>query len=376
MEATRSVGDARTLGAKYYTAAEIYDLETERIFNGHWLCVGRESEIVEAGSCLPVQVEGESLLLARDNEHQLHGFFNVCRHRGTRLCEESVGKRRSIVCPYHGWTYGFNGKLLSAPNMTESQCVSVGDLGLKPVATASWCGFVFVNFSADCQFEMAYQPLGGKFDKWSLDELVPVSRRVYDVQANWKLIFQNYNECYHCPRIHPALNLLSSYRTARNDLEEGPFLGGPMQLSDGVSSMSTTGQACAQALPRLTEIERRQVYYYSLFPTLLLSPHPDYVLVHRIERQSLSLTRVVCEFLFHPQAVAAPGFDPSPAIEFWDQTNQQDWHVCELSQQGIASRAYVPGPYSDLESTVAAFDRHYLESLREPRTKSATRNGR
>ena len=103
--------------------------------------------------------------------------------------------------------------------------------------------------------------------------------------------------------------------------------------------------------------------YYTLFPSIFLSPHPDYVLMHYIERVAVDATRVVCDFLFHPEAMSDPSFDPQPAVSFWDQTNRQDWRVCELSQQGIASTAYEPGPYANLESVLAAFDRYYLDQL-------------
>ena len=136
-----------------------------------------------------------------------------------------------------------------------------------------------------------------------------------------------------------------------------------MQLADGVTSMTVTGKSCGEPFPDLDDQDRHRVYYYSLFPTLLLSPHPDFVLIHRIERADVATTRVVCEFLFPPDVAARPDFDASPAVNFWDETNRQDWHICEQSQLGVSSRAYQPGPYSDLECTVEAFDRHYLEVL-------------
>jgi Rieske 2Fe-2S family protein len=148
-------------------------------------------------------------------------------------------------------------------------------------------------------------------------------------------------------------------------LEEGPYLGGPMRLAQDGGSMTMTGRTCAPTLGSVAGEDLNQIYYYTIFPNMLLSLHPDYVLVHRIERLAVDHTRVVCQWLFHPDAMAAPDFDPSGAVEFWNMTNQQDWHVSELSQQGVASRAYRPGPYSDLESMIAAWDREYLRALGE-----------
>lgn len=137
-----------------------------------------------------------------------------------------------------------------------------------------------------------------------------------------------------------------------------------MQLSDDSESMSTNGKAVGGILPNLNADQRRAVAYYTVFPSFFLSAHPDYVLIHRIERAKVGSTKVVCQFLFHPDSIAMPNFDPAPAVDFWDLTNRQDWEVCELAHRGITNVAYEPGPYSDLESVVAAFDRHYHQVIK------------
>ena len=195
-------------------------------------------------------------------------------------------------------------------------------------------------------------------------DLRSVHQTVYDVDANWKLFFQNYSECYHCPNVHPQLNRLTPYRDSFNDLPEGPFLGGPMKLAAGAGgSMTMSGRACAAPLAGLSDTDLELIYYYTVFPSMFLSLHPDYVLIHRAEPRRHDRTRVFCDWYFHPTAIAEPGFDPSDAIEFWDVTNRQDWELCTISQQGIGSRAYRPGPYAALESQLAAFDREYLAAL-------------
>ena len=202
-----------------------------------------------------------------------------------------------------------------------------------------------------------------KFSQWRLLELESVHQIVYDVEANWKLLFQNYSECYHCPNLHPVLNRLTPYRNSSNDLEEGPFLGGPMDLAQDYQSMTMSGQRCAAPLGEVSGEDLSRVYYYTIFPNMLLSLHSDYVLVHRIQPQSAGQTRIVCDWLFHPDAITQPDFDPNGAIEFWNMTNKQDWQVTERSQKGICSRAYIPGPYAELESMLAAWDREYLKLL-------------
>jgi Rieske 2Fe-2S family protein len=160
--------------------------------------------------------------------------------------------------------------------------------------------------------------------------------------------------------VHPALNALTPYQASDNDFTSGPILGGPMYLADGVESMTRTSCHIAAPRPRLDSRQRRSVYYYTVFPSFFLSLHPDYVMIHRLQPVAVDRTLVHCDFFCHPDEVARPSFDPAPAVEFWDLTNRQDWHVCELVQQGAVSREFRPGPYAELESVVAAFDRHYL----------------
>jgi phenylpropionate dioxygenase-like ring-hydroxylating dioxygenase large terminal subunit len=213
-----------------------------------------------------------------------------------------------------------------------------------------------------------FAPLNKKFSHWNMSILRPAKRIEYDVRANWKLMFENYSECYHCPGVHPMLSKVSPYDSAENDLAEGPFLGGFMKINPG-KSLSMSGNACALMIEHDHEEEHdkestQRVFYYSIFPNMLLSMHPEYVMVHQLRPQSPERTLIVCDWFFHPDAFTRKDFKPEDAIEFWDMTNKQDWHVCELSQQGIGSRAYEPGPYSSRESIPAAWDKYYLQMMR------------
>lgn len=365
MNTERSARGARTLPAEFYTSPEIFAAETREIFETHWQCVGRAELWDETGLVQLVQVEGESLIVLRAADGRLRCYHNVCRHRGTQLCEHSGEQlTKAITCPYHAWSYDFDGNCLAAPNMHEVPGFEKSDYPLKSAAVTECQGFVFVSLASEPPpVEEALGPLGERLGDWQAGALQTAATLEYDVACNWKLLFQNYNECYHCPRVHPALNAISSYDTAANDFEDGAVLGGPMRLGDGVASMTATGAACAPTLPGLPEPDAKRVYYFTVFPNLFVSPHPDFVMTHRLSRLGPDRTRIVCEFLFHPDATRAADFDPSPAVTFWDETNRQDWKVCELSQRGVSSRAYEPGPYSNLECTLAAFDRHYLTVL-------------
>ena len=375
--ATLAAG-AKTLPQKYFVSPEILAQEEEKIFSKHWLLVGHQSQIPVAGDYFVQETLGESLIIARDRSEVVRGFYNVCRHHGTRLCEDPEGHSSTIQCPYHAWTYGLDGRLIGSPHMDEVPGFDRLQYSLHPVNLGLWEGFIFVNLdNGALPLEEWFATLTGKFSHWNLPALKSVKRVEYDVQANWKLMFENYSECYHCPGVHPMLSKVSPYDSAENDLTEGPFLGGFMRINKG-KSLTMSGEACAlpvagkeqeQEQEREQEKENEQegkdrVFYYSIFPNMLLSMHPEYVMVHQLRPQSPDRTLIVCDWFFHPGAAARDDFRPEDAIEFWDITNKQDWHVCELSQKGIASRAYEPGPYSSRESIPAAWDREYLRRMK------------
>ena len=369
---TFTVG-AKTLPQRYFVSPEVFAEEREKILSTQWVLVGHQSQIAKAGDHFVQEVAGESLIIVRDQRGTERAFYNVCRHRGTRLCEEPTGHSSTIQCPYHAWTYSLDGRLVGAPHMDNVQGFDKAEHSLHAINLALWEGFIFVNLADKPKpLEEVFAPLAGKFTHWNLPKLRSARRIEYDVRANWKLIFENYSECYHCPGVHPALQKLTPYDLAENDLCEGPFLGGFMPITKG-KSLTMTGNTCAipvagkdQEQDQEHEQEGKdRVFYYSIFPNMLLSMHPDYVMVHQLWPQSPERTLILCDWFFHPEAagVTAPSYNPDDAVEFWDMTNRQDWHVCELSQQGIASRAYQPGPYSTRESIPAAWDREYLRFM-------------
>jgi glycine betaine catabolism A len=367
----------KTLPQQYFVSDEVFRQEQEQIFSKQWLLVGHQSQVANAGDYFLVSVPPssdyaaarESLIVIRDKSGVIHGFYNVCRHRGTRLKEDACGHASAIQCPYHAWTYGLDGRLIGAPHMDEVPGFDKADYSLRAVRLALWEGFIFVNLDENAMpLEEWFAPLNGKFSHWNMSILRPAKRIEYDVRANWKLMFENYSECYHCPGVHPMLAKVSPYDSAQNDLSEGPFLGGFMKINRG-AGLTMSGKACALPVGGIMRGDGEEaeddglVFYYSIFPNMLLSLHPEYVMVHQLWPKSPERTLIVCDWFFHPDAFNRPDFKPDDAIEFWDMTNKQDWHVCELSQQGIASRAYEPGPYSSRESIPAAWDREYLRHL-------------
>jgi Rieske 2Fe-2S family protein len=355
--------DASTLPAVYYVDVSYFNREMESLFGRMWISAGRTEQVERPGQFFVRDVLGESLIVTRSPSARVRAFYNVCRHRGTRLCTAHAGTfAGSIQCPYHAWTYDLDGRLIGAPHMEEVPHFRKEEYPLHQVHADVWDGHIFLNLSNDPPSLVSQlADLPARFRPWQMETLRLGHRIVYDVKANWKLLIQNYSECLHCPNLHPALNKLSHYLSGENEPLRATYMGGRMDLRPGVATLSMDGTCPREFLPGLSPDDVRRVYYYVIFPNMLLSLHPDYMLVHTLWPLAPDRTVNICEWHFHPDTLAKPGFTASDAIEFWDMTNRQDWYVCELSQAGIASRAYTPGPYSNREDLLYAFDRMIVE---------------
>ena len=353
-----------TLPARYYTDPDVFRQELESFFFHGWICAGRADAIPGPGDYFLREIGGESIIVVRGAAGEPRAFYNVCRHRGTRICTSGEGNFAGrIQCPYHGWTYELDGRLVGAPHMDEAG-FRREEYPLHEVVVNVWDGHVFLHLGKDPE-PLARQlgDLPEKFAAWRMGELRLAKRVVYDVQANWKLLVQNYNECLHCPLLHPALNRLTDYLGADNEPPHASYIGGSMGFRGGAETMSMDGKRRRDYLPGLSEEQRRKVCYYAIYPNLFLSLHPDYMLVHTLWPKAVDRTQIVCEWHFHPAELAKPDFFADDAIEFWDTTNREDWRIVELSQAGIQSRAYTPGPYSRREELLYAFDQFVKKML-------------
>jgi len=369
---TAEFGHSFTLPADAYRSAEVFAWELGRFFEGGWVCLGREEEAARPGDYRAARLGREGILLSRDAEGRLHAFFNVCRHRGHELLEPGAcAHARAIRCPYHGWVYELDGRLKTAARFGDVACFDPAGTGLVPVRAETWHGWIFVNADgqapplADWMGELTRLVAGH-----APGELRIAARSTYEVAANWKILIENYHECYHCPQIHPQLCRVSPPESGQNPPQNGAWIGGSMELAENAETMSLDGRRHAEYLPGLSEEQRRLVYYYGLFPNLLISPHPDYVLTHRLEPLAPDRTRVECNWLFARDEIAREGFSANYAVEFWDMTNRQDWRACESVQRGAGSAGYRQGPLSEREEMVYRFVSHvarsYLTGRYEP----------
>jgi Rieske 2Fe-2S family protein len=352
---------ARLLPRRAYHDAAIYEWERQNFFSADWVIVGRANEAPDPGTYFVTELDGESIVVVRGRDAELRAFYNVCRHRGTAVVEEPCGKAVRFQCPYHAWIYDLDGKLVRAKHTEDLKDFSLAEYSLAPIPLETWQGFVFLNLDPDAA-PLADQlgDLVGHVTRFDFGALRPARTIEYDVAANWKFIAENYSECYHCPGLHPQLNRLTPYDLGVEYETNGAWQGGWMEFSEGVETMALDGGQGSRrgrpAMAGITAEDERQVDYLVVWPAAFLSVHPDYLLVHRLIPDGPARTKVICELLFEPETMARPDFDPSDAIAFWDLTNTQDWHVCELQQRGTRSRSWVAGRYSNQEESVHAFD--------------------
>jgi Rieske 2Fe-2S family protein len=352
-----TLGEARTLPAEAYTSPEVLAWERRHFFEGSWVCVGRAAALASPGDQAAVRIGEEGVLLVRDGRGVLRAFHNVCRHRGHELLEVGTTRNfRAIKCPYHAWVYALDGTLAGAPRFGDVPGFDRADYPLVPVRVHEWRGWAFVNVSGDAPpFEEHLGNLDELVAPWEPERLFVAARHDYVVRANWKVVTENYHECYHCPSIHPELCEVTPVDSGRNFPQTGCWVGGSMDLKPHAVTMSLSGASRGVRLRGLDDTLAREVAYIGLFPNLLISLHPDYVMTHRMDPVGPGETRVECAWLFPPEVREIADFDPGYASEFWDLTNREDWSACESVQRGLASADHRQGPFAWSEDEVYAF---------------------
>jgi Rieske 2Fe-2S family protein len=252
--------------------------------------------------------------------------------------------------------YGLDGRLSGAPRFSGVPGFDKGAYPLIRARVGEWHGWVFVNPSGDAApFAEHVGNLDELLAPWEAGRLRVAARHEYVIAANWKTITENYHECYHCPSIHPALCDVTPVDSGENFPHEGLWVGGSMELKDFAQTMSLTGESAGVRIRGLNDRQAREVSYVGLFPNLLISLHPDYVMTHRFEPLGPGETEVTCEWLFPPEAWDRPGFSAEYASEFWDLTNREDWRACESVYRGLQSRGFRQGPFEWSEDEVHSF---------------------
>jgi len=352
-EALRPFGESRMLPPAAYTDPAVFEWERRHFFGGGWTCVALGCQLPSAGSQLAAGTGADGVLLARGRDGVVRAFANTCRHRGHELLPRgSAATARAIVCPYHSWAYSLSGELRGAPGFRDLDAAA---WPLTPLPAAEWHGLVFVDGSGGAAGPLPLASLHEIVAPYEPSRLVIAATRSYDAAANWKILTENYHECYHCPAIHPELCRVSPPHSGENYPAAGAWIGGWMSLRPGASTMSLDGAGREEPLRGLSGQALRTVVYVAIFPNVLVSLHPDYVMTHRLVPLAADRTLIECSWAFAPEATARPDFDPGYAVDFWDLTNRQDWAACESVQRGLSSSFSSPGPLAPDEDAVYAF---------------------
>lgn len=367
-----------TLERSFYFSPEIFARERERIFYREWFCAGRCDQLPKRGDYLLCDVAGEEIIVVRATDGSLRAHYNLCRHRGSRLViaaqdqvipacgPEPAGNLASTIrCPYHSWTYTLEGALRTAPYLQEAG-LEKDAFSLHSAGIDSWGGFFFLKLGAPEREpgQTLADQLGAipeRVRRYPLDRLRIARRLTYDVAANWKVILENYNECYHCAGVHPELcDIVPAFRKdggSELDWDRG------IPHKNGAFTFSLTGKTDRAPFPGLDDDEKVRHKGELIYPNLMLSLAADHAAAFTLWPRSPQETTILCDFLFHPDEMTKLNFDPSDAVEFWDLVNRQDWRICESVQRGMGSRMFQHGFYAPMESLSLDIRRYVHERL-------------
>ncbi|MDQ2853211.1 MAG: aromatic ring-hydroxylating dioxygenase subunit alpha [Actinomycetota bacterium] len=338
-----------TLPGHTYVDPTYFAREQERIFEQLWCCAVSSADLPAPGSFRTVQIGRESILLTRNRTGQARAYFNICRHRGARLCVHESGQvQRAFQCPYHAWTYDLDGKLIAAPNLTKMPDIDRVDYGLRAIHVREWLGYVWVcladqapDFTASVQQEVVDR-LGDleSIERYDIENLALGRRIVYDVRANWKLIIENFMECYHCATIHPELTeVLPEFA---DGYAAQYFVGHGAQFGEQIQGFTVDGSQGLDRIPGVSQEQDRRYYAITVRPQVFINLVPDHVIVHRMFPMAPDRTIVECDWLYLPGVVES-GKDLDASVELFDRVNRQDFDACERCQPAMSSRMYANG---------------------------------
>ncbi|MCM2972677.1 aromatic ring-hydroxylating oxygenase subunit alpha [Larsenimonas suaedae] len=364
-----------TLPQPFYKDERVFAVDMQEIFSKEWLFAGMTCEVPKKGNYLTLTVGENPIVLVRGDKDAIHGFYNVCRHRGSKLCLQERGKAAKLVCPYHQWTYELDGRLLFAgSDMGED--FDMNAYGLKPIHVRVAGGFIFVCLSEGeaPSFDEFAETLDHYLEPYDMENTkIAVESNIVE-DANWKLVIENNRECYHCNGSHPELlnsliefddtddpratddyKALVARKQADWSAESVPFelkrIGRRNRLTrtpllNGVVSMTMDGKPGSKKLMgRLQSPDMGSLRILHL-PNSWNHFMGDHAIVFRVLPLSAQKTLVTTKWLVHKDAVEGEDYNPDELRRVWDATNDQDRKLAEENQRGINSQAYQPGPYS------------------------------
>lgn len=347
-----------------------FSQEMRSVFARNWVMAGRLADL-PPGSLRRVMVGEAPVILARQPDGALSAFHNACRHRGAELCPEGADRAlgRLITCPYHAWSFAAaDGRLVSTAHAMPTADFRPQDHGLRPVAHRIWNGFVLLCLSTDPRPLRADVPLS-TLDTWPMDALVTGHRWQATVACNWKVFWENYSECLHCPGIHPELcDRVPVYGTGLMAAAEAagwtPGTPAGPNLSPGAESWTPSGARCGPAFPALTPAQRQAGHtFVTLWPTAYVVAHVDHVRAVRVEPLTATTTRLVAEWLFPAETLAQPGFDAASVAAFARRVMEQDGAASEMNQRGLAGPSFTQATLMPEEYEIHRFHQWLMTEM-------------
>jgi Rieske 2Fe-2S family protein len=347
-----------TLPRDFYTDAAHFERELRDIWYKNWVYLCRAETLDGPLAFRTFTLGTQPILLLRDGTGALQAFYNVCRHRGSILCTEPSGRLNAklLSCPYHNWAYALDGKLIKTSSKHVAPDFDKADYSLYDIAVTEWRGFVFVNLGgADAApFAPVFDLDSTNLDNWPLDSLRSAHAATKILDCNWKIFWENFSECLHCPGAHPELcDLVPIYKRAYQDERDDPHWRDHAESSDprykgglkaGAVTWSMDGQPHSETFAGLSEAERAAGQNFVVrLPSLMMVGHVDYVRIVRMRPLSAVQTELYVEWLFPPAAIAAPGFSPAAAVDFTNLVMAQDVALCALNQRGLAAAPFQSG---------------------------------
>lgn len=382
-----------SLEQPFYTDSEIFERDLAAVVAKQWLYVDHVTRLPEAGDYLLYRVAGEEIILARGDDGEIRAFYNVCRHRGSRVCLVSSGNTKSFTCPYHGWTYALDGTLSTARRMPEG--FDTADYPLFPCHVRQWEGLIFINLTDGeaSDFDILARNLAPFLEPHGLARTKIAHRETYPTEGNWKLAVENFRECYHCQPAHPEYTRVNAYVRANDersdaycptveawtektaamghptgrfhtdsDLPEQPHGAFRQPIRQGYKTLSRGGKPVAPLIGDFKHYDGGECLMI-FGPLFYLYAANDHATTFRFTPVSPRHTEVVLTWLVHEDAVEGVDYEIDPLKWMWDVTTVQDTTIIGNNQAGVNTRRYRPGPYSMREPYTQEFVRWYLHRL-------------
>ncbi|MCH2652370.1 MAG: aromatic ring-hydroxylating dioxygenase subunit alpha [Gammaproteobacteria bacterium] len=382
-----------SLDQKFYKDTSIFDLEKHNIFYNSWIFIGHESQIPNKGDFFVYKLLDEEIIVLRNKENKVKAFFNVCRHRGSRVCLEEKGNTSRFSCPYHSWTYNLDGKLLAAKSLREG--IDKSKLGLHPCNIESASGMLLINLSDNPQsLKNLQSDLKEPFEMFGFKDLKVAAHKNYPIASNWKLAVENYQECYHCAPAHPEYSLSHSLKIedepgfdeaqekmmnnlescglkdievnkdfSNKDPDQEQYAYSRYALFDGYMTGSKDGKPLAPLLGDIKEFNQG-CSDFNIGPVSYFLAYCDHIVGYIFTPTSQDQCQCDIYWLVNKDAEENKDYDKEKLMWLWDVTTYADETIIVNNQKGVNSIKYQSGPYTDKEQSTRRFIKWYLSELK------------